>query len=48
MYHRSAATRETLALRLLFAMSVSELFDPWRIIEAGAISEHDPLPPHVG
>jgi hypothetical protein len=32
------ATRETLPLRLLIAMGASELFEPWRVVEAGAIS----------
>lgn len=32
------ATRETFALRLLLAMGASGLFEPWRVIEAGAIA----------
>ena len=32
------ATRETFALRLLMAMGASGLFEPWRVIEAGAIA----------
>ena len=32
------ATRENFALRLLMAMGASGLFEPWRVIEAGAIA----------
>jgi hypothetical protein len=32
------ASRENFALRLLMAMGASELFEPWRIIETGAIT----------
>jgi hypothetical protein len=32
------ATRENFALRLLLAMGASGLFEPWRVIEAGAIA----------
>jgi hypothetical protein len=32
------ATREKFALRLLMAMGASGLFEPWRVIEAGAIA----------
>jgi len=32
------ATRESFALRLLMAMGASGLFEPWRVIEAGAIA----------
>jgi hypothetical protein len=32
------ATREYFALRLLMAMGASSLFEPWRVIEAGAIA----------
>lgn len=31
------ASRENFALRLLMAMGASELFEPWRVIQAGAI-----------
>jgi len=32
------ATRENFALRLLMAMGASGLFEPWRVVEAGAIA----------